>query len=484
MADLEKISKTVCELTFQIKLKLKTVLLDRQFIGVQFMRNSGIITFISVILFLILTNNVFAQNPIIMDQFTADPTARVFEGKVYVYPSHDILATEGRGRIGWFCMEDYHVFSSQNLTDWTDHGVMVSQNKVNWVDSTSYSMWAPDCIYRNGKYYFYFPARAKEREIRRGMAIGVAISDNPYGPFKPEPKPIEGVVGIDPNIFIDKDEQAYLYYSLGKIFVAKLKENMLELASEPEAIEGFPDKGLIEGPFMFERNGIYYLTYPHVQNKTERLEYAISDNPMGPFEVKGVIMDESPECWTNHQSIVEFNNQWYLFYHSNDLSPRFDKNRSIKIDSLFFNTDNTIKKVIPTLRGVGLTDASNKIQIDRYSRKSNEGVSIAFLDTLERSKGWKTALDTAGAWIQYNNVDFGTHQFKSIHVRVSSKTGGTLRIRLNNLDGPLLARVKIPNRDEWNIVNSSISKCRPGIHNLVAILEDDNNIEIDWISFK
>ena len=82
---------------------------------------------------------IFAQNPIIQDQFSADPTARIFEGKIYVYPSHDIPARPGKGRAGWFVMEDYHVFSSENLTDWTDHGVIVSQNKVDWVDSNSYS---------------------------------------------------------------------------------------------------------------------------------------------------------------------------------------------------------------------------------------------------------------------------------------------------------------------------------------------------------
>src|SRR4030042_640891 len=138
---------------------------------------------------LVFAANTSAQNPLIMDQFTADPTARVFEGRIYVYPSHDILAGPGRGRAGWFCMEDYHVFSSENLADWKDHGVIVSQNDVDWVDPTSYSMWAPDCVFNNGKYYFYFPARARAgaaggRGRRRG--IGVAVSDKPYGPFKPE----------------------------------------------------------------------------------------------------------------------------------------------------------------------------------------------------------------------------------------------------------------------------------------------------------
>jgi beta-xylosidase len=258
-------------------------------------------------------------------------------------------------------MEDYHVFSSSNLTDWTDHGVIVTQNKVPWVRPNSYSMWAPDCIERNGKYYFYFPAPAKDTTLGRGFSIGAAVSDNPYGPFTLQSEPIKGVRGIDPNPFIDKDGQAYLYWSARNIYAAKLKENMMELASEPMVIPNLPDKGLKEGPYMFERNGIYYLTYPHVEDSTERLEYAIGDNPMGPFKVTGVIMDEKPECWTNQQSIVEINNQWYLFYHHNDLSPHFDKNRSTRIDSLFFNEDGTIRKVIPTLRGAGITNASQKI---------------------------------------------------------------------------------------------------------------------------
>ena len=125
----------------------------------------------------LLSNSTLATNPLIMDQFTADPTARVFEGKVYVYPSHDIPYNPGKGRTNWFIMEDYHVFSSENLTDWTDHGVILNQTNVPWLNRASYDMWAPDCVFKNGKYYFYYPA---------GGRIGVAIADKPYGPFKPE----------------------------------------------------------------------------------------------------------------------------------------------------------------------------------------------------------------------------------------------------------------------------------------------------------
>jgi len=190
----------------------------------------------------------FATNPLIMDQFTADPTARLFEGKIYVYPSHDIKAPpQYRGRPNWFVMEDYHVFSSENLTDWNDHGVIVTQKDVEWADPTAYSMWAPECVFKDGKYYFYFPAIAKSG----GFKIGVAIADKPYGPFKAVATPIKGVNGIDPAVLIDKDGSAYLFYAAKKIFVAKLKPNMLEIEAEPTVIDNLPAKGLLEGPFVF-----------------------------------------------------------------------------------------------------------------------------------------------------------------------------------------------------------------------------------------
>jgi hypothetical protein len=435
----------------------------------------------------IFIHQTYSQNPIIRDQFTADPSAKVFNGRVYVYPSHDILAKEGKGRPGWFCMEDYHVFSSENLTDWIDHGIIVTQNNVKWVDTATYSMWAPDCIFRNGKYYFYFPANNKDTSIhgRKTFSIGVAISDKPEGPFIPQPEPIRGFAGIDPNVFIDKDGQAYLYWAMGKIFVARLKDNMLELAEEPKVVESLPDKGLVEGPFLFERRGIYYMTYPHVQDKIERLEYAIGDNPMGPFQFAGVIMDESPMgCWTNHQSLIEFKDQWYLFYHQNEFSPKFDKNRSICIDSLFFNEDGSIQKVTPTLRGVGLTHASQNIEIDRFSCKSEKGTIVEILDSLDTFKGWKTTLKSMNAWIQYNAVDFGGEKFKSVHVNALSQNGGTLQIRLDKADGLLLAEVKVPQGESWTIIDSGVANIKPGIHNLVILLSDHNPVEIDWIRFK
>ena len=292
-----------------------------------------------VSLLLLGTVSVYAQNPVIRNIYSADPTARVFNGKVYLYPSHDIFPPEGQ-RQDWFCMEDYHVFSSENLIDWTDHGMIVTQNKVPWVRPDSYSMWAPDCVERNGKYYFYFPSAPAAG--RGGFAVGVAIADSPEGPFIPEPQPIAGINGIDPCVLQASDGNAYIFWGNGRC--AKLKDNMKELADDNpkevvkwgnrememigvNCLQGLPNRQA-EGPFAFEYNGNFYLTYPYVRENTEVLAYAMSKKPMGPYEYKGLIMAEHPNgCWTNHHSIINYKGQWYLFYHRNDYSPNDDKRR-------------------------------------------------------------------------------------------------------------------------------------------------------------
>ncbi|MGC8824570.1 MAG: family 43 glycosylhydrolase [Bacteroidales bacterium] len=433
--------------------------------------------------------NIFSQNPVIRNQFTADPSAHVFNGKVYVYPSHDIPVPEGKGlRKDWFCMEDYHVFSSSNLVDWVDHGVILTQYQVPWVDTTTYSLWAPDCVERNGKYFFYFPAISQEKDSvtgRKLFRIGVAIANKPDGPYAIQPEPIKGIVGIDPCVFIDKDGQAYIYWSLGNIYVAKLKDNMLELASDPIIIENLPQKGLKEGPWVFERNGLYYLTFPHVENQIERLEYAVGSSPIGPFKMTGVIMDESPmNCWTNHHSIIEYKGQWYLFYHQNHLSPHFDKNRSICIDSLFFNSDGTIRKVVPTNRGVGVTDASKRIDIDRYSKISEKGITIAFIDSTKTFVGWKTIFHQKDAWVQYNSVSFENKNYKNVIIKYLAESGGVIELKLNNVNNPSIAKMIIPPANQWQIVKFKVNALKPGLHNLLVSSADDRKVEIDWLTFE
>src|SRR5262249_48156597 len=158
----------------------------------------------------------------------------------------------------------------------------------------------------------------------------------------------------------------------------------------------------------------------------------------------GVILDESPDgCWTVHQSIVEYHGQWYLFYHDKDLSPEVDKNRSIRAEYLTFNADGTIQKVKRTLRGVGCVDATRKVEIDGYSDASTNGVVGSFLNATKRQEGWKVSLEGKKTWVKYDRVDFGAGKLKSMNVRSESVKGGTVEIRADKVDGPVLAKVKV-----------------------------------------
>ena len=432
-----------------------------------------------------------AQNPIIHNQFTADPTARVFNNKVYLFPSHDIPAPVGQ-RQDWFCMEDYHVFSSENLTEWTDHGVILSQENVPWGKPDGYSMWAPDCVFKNGKYYFYYPNAPREG---RGFAIGVAIADQPEGPYTPEKESIKGVGGIDPCVLIDDDGAAYLYWSGMGIRGGCLKENMTELENGSLVMEGLPE-GFKEGPFAFKREGRYYLTFPWVRKDqgTETLAYAMSDSPLGPWQFKGLIMEEHDNrCWTNHHSLVEYKGQWYLFYHRNHYSPNMDKRRSACIEKVSFNADGTIQEVKQTLRGVGITPATDRIEIDRYSSVS-DGVTTDFNDTTSTFNGWHATLEKKGSWLRYNDVDFAGISDSYIVVKAKANTNTSFTIRDKSEKGKVIARLTITvegetgpfrrsMRGQWMTLTVPVEYIPKGITNLSVVCEGPE-VSIDWLQFK
>ena len=385
---------------------------------------------------------VSAQNPIIRNMYSADPTARVFNGRMYVYPSHDIVSP-------------------------------VEPEKKN-----SYAMWAPDCVEKNGCYYFYFPAAPSGE--RRGFGVGVAIALRPEGPFSPMCQPIEGLHGIDPCVLIDpKDGKAYIYWAGMGMWMARLKDNMMELDTRPEQVKTLPD-GFKEGPFVFERQGKYYYTFPWVRDTTETLAYAMGDSPMGPFEFKGVIMEESPtKCWTNHHSIVEYQKQWYLFYHHNDYSPEFDKLRSVRCDSLFFNPDGTIRPVVPTLRGVGITSARNRIEIDRYHHISH-GAYIKLMDESKPFEGWATVFPKKGASVDYSRVDFGTEAVGEMVIRVKSNSKAGIMVRAN---GALVTSVNIPKSSTWTNLKVSVKHAPKGVNDINVTLTKGEMVEIDYIAF-
>lgn len=467
---------------------------------------------------------VSAQNPVIRDQFAADPTARVFNNKVYVYPSHDIPAPEGQ-RQDWFCMADYHVFSSENLTVWTDHGMILSQEQVPWGKTDAYSMWAPDCVYKNGKYYFYFPNAPKDG---RGFAVGVAIANQPEGPFTCVQEPIMGISGIDPCVLIDDDGSAYIYWSGMDIRGARLKENMLELDGELQEVkipkrdgmpkmppmkmggqvmEGLPD-GFKEGPFAFKRNGWYYLTFPWVRgntsngaNPTETLAYAMSKSPLGPWDFKGIIMAEHDNhCWTNHHSILEYKGQWYIFYHRNDFSPNMDKRRSARIEKIAFNSDGTIQEVKQTMRGVGINQAVERIEIDRYNSASNN-VTTQLIDTINTFRSFEATLSQKGSWLRYNDIDFSSVTDAYLVVNVKAADNTEFFVREKSAKGKIIAKVPMTVKSEtrfpgsptpfrrdqsnqWLTMTVPMEYLPKGVTDIVITNEGNAAFSINWIQFK
>ena len=448
--------------------------------------------FILPIAALLLSCGLFAQNPVIKGLYSADPTARVFNGKVYLFPSHDIISPVEPER-KWFCMEDYHVFSSEDLVNWTDHGVILNQKDVPWGNPEGYSMWAPDCVEKDGKYYFYFPNASKGR----GFAVGVAVADRPEGPYVPEPEPIEGINGIDPCVLQASDGNAYIFWGNGRC--AKLDPSMKKLAADNpkttmkwgnrememvgvNCLQGLPSRQA-EGPFAFEKDGNFYLTYPYVKENTEVLAYAMSKSPMGPYEYKGIIMERSQnECWTNHHSIVEYKGQWYLFYHHNDYSPNFDKNRSVRIDKISFLPDGTIEQVTPTLRGVGETKATDHIQMDRYSAVYHYGIYDDLLDAANPFEGFYIHFARGNTWVRYDEITFGETAPTSVVFRIRSAAPS--KVSLQTRDEKIVGTFDLPASKDWKEVKLPFETPLTGMQNIKLIVDEAKDLDVDWISFE
>ncbi|MDX2429711.1 MAG: family 43 glycosylhydrolase [Bacteroides sp.] len=279
------------------------------------------------------------SNPFVSHMFTADPSAHVWEdGRLYVYPSTDVAPPRG-----YRTMDGYHVFSTENMITWKDHGEILHSRDVSWGHEDGGYMWAPDCVFKDGTYYFYFPHKNTEGV----WEIGVASSKKPASDFKVLGYVKGGNTFCDPCVFIDDDGQVYLYAVVNALtYAARLKDNMMEI--EGPMVEQQCLAGHREGPFVFIRKGIYYLIYPDDYPKFNKMRYSVSDNPLGPWECKGVFVDHT-DVITMHGSLVEYKGQWYLFYQNGNLSGGIGPNRSICFDPVYFNEDGTIQMVKQTL---------------------------------------------------------------------------------------------------------------------------------------
>ncbi len=431
---------------------------------------------------MLLSLNLCAQNPLITHMYTADPTARVFNGKLYVYPSSDQIPPENVNCPD-FCMPGYHMFSLENGSTWKDHGWVLKENECPWGEKNTYAMWAPDCIEKDGKYYYFYPAKAKKDQAFR--RIGVGVSNSPVGPFKWNKSFIEGVSGIDPGLLLDDDNQAYLFFGGGQeLFVAPLSDDMSKIIKSPIKVEGLP-YGYKEGSFPFKKGGKYYLTFAHVfPQEGYTIGYAISDKPMGPYKYYGKIMDNI-ENGTNHHSVVNYNGKWILFYHNWALSG-FNKLRSICADYMTFNSDGTIRKVTPTLRGIGNPTLCDTIQIDRYNEINR--LQTAFVSG-DEPDGWMVCETRNGSYVRFNGVDFSDGKATKMQARMASgQRKGKMQIRIDNQHGKLIAEYPIEYTGGWGkwcTYTAELKQKVTGLHDIyVSFTADAGNTKIanlNWL---
>jgi hypothetical protein len=316
------------------------------------------------------------SEPLISQIYTADPSAHVFNGKIYIYPSHDYEAGIPQDDLGsHFAMKDYHILSMDSIGGKvTDNGVALDIKDIPWAGR---QLWAPDAASVNGKYYLYFPVKDKSDIFR----IGVATSTSPVGPFKAEAKPIAGSYSIDPAVFKDDDGSYYMYFggiwggqlqrwSTGKYVskdeyptddqpaltpkVAKMTKDMLAFDGKVKDLVILDENGkpltakdstrrFFEASWLHKYNGKYYFSYS--TGNTHFIAYAIGDNPWGPFTYKGVVLNPV-KGWTNHHSIVEINGKWYLFYHDVQLSGQTHL-RNVKVTELHYRPDGSIETIEP-----------------------------------------------------------------------------------------------------------------------------------------
>lgn len=324
-----------------------------------------------------LINKKAISKPLISHIYTADPSAHVWNGKIYIFPSHDIDAGIPFNDNGdHFGMEDYHVISMDTIdSEAVDHGVALHVDDVPWAER---QMWAPDAACKNGKYYLFFPAKRANGIFQIGVASGHA----PEGPFTAETEPIEGSYSIDPAVFEDEDGKFYMYFgglwggqlqkyrnnrydcqheepqnnepALGPI-VALLTDDMKQFAEEPKEIQILDQDGnpivagdhyrrFFEASWLHKYNGKYYFSYS--TGDTHLICYAIGDSPYGPFTYQGKILNPVVG-WTSHHSICKVDEKWYLFYHDSSLSKGVTHLRSIKVTEITYLADGSIVTVTP-----------------------------------------------------------------------------------------------------------------------------------------
>ncbi len=451
-----------------------------------------------------LTFPAWAGNPILKNTdpgflYAADPSAEVFNGKVYVYCSRD-----QPDATAYSSMQDYMILETSDMENWTNHGVVLEPRTAAGFEWASGQMNAPDAAYKDGWYYWYFPYDKTH--------VGVAKSQTPIGPWEPAitagNAPMTTI--FDPTVFVDDDGQAYIYGNDHKVDIgdpgwhvmgAKLKDNMVELDGPWRRLS---EETVDEAVTIFKRNGIYYF----MARMGAQTGYFMADNPLpyagnpdspnppvhndpatGHASYQGTLAASAPDA-PNHTSAVEFNGKWYFFYHRGDVNDGTSHRRSACVDEMVFNPDGTIQQIVCTLENVVAdpppTAGTMWQEAEDYTDESGTVVEASSDD----GGGDQLGYLNHGDWASYSNIDFGSDPGATIpfYSRVSSKdNGGDIELRLDSVGGPLMGTVNVPAFGSWtsyetvSIPVTGVS----GVHTLYLVFTGGGGylLNLNWFSW-
>lgn len=426
-----------------------------------------------------LLNSLNAQRPIIQTKYTADPAPMVYNDTVFLYTTHDEDDAEG------FKMQDWLLYTSTDMVNWTDHGAVASLKSFDWVKRDN-GAWAEQVIERNGKFYMYCPIH--------GNGIGVLVSDSPYGPFKdPLGKPLvwqkEHWYDIDPTVFIDEDGQAYMYWGNPHCYYVKLNEDMISYSGDIVKLKETPEH-YQEGPWFYKRNGRYYLAFASTCCP-EGIGYAMSNSPTGPWETKGYIMRPTERSRGNHPGIMDYKGKSYVFGLNYDLlkletNTHYER-RSVSVTEMHYNEDGTIQEVPywadTKLEQIGTFNPFRKVEAETMAWGYG-------LKTVPNSKNSLSVVDVNnGEYICVRGVDFGKNKARRFEVSALPLEGGNLKIRLDAPDGKIVGNVNIPQGNgisKYELYSCEVNAVS-GVHDLYLSFEGENNkdlFELDYWKFR
>lgn len=440
----------------------------------------------------LMVGAVTAQNPFVQTWCTSDPAPMVTGDRMYVYTGHDEDGAD------FFWMQEWRAYSTDDMVNWQDHGSPLALESFSWADDRA---WASQCIERNGKFYWYICAHSK---ISKGMAIGVAVSDSPTGPFRDAiGKPLyeDGKWDhIDPTVMIEDipsegggtKKQAWIMWGNPRVYYAKLNDDMVSIDGEvkqlPMTEEAFGSPAMnerekgkqykdsyVEGPWLMYNNlgtanKRYSLLYA-AGGVPEHISYSTAPSPEGPWTYAGEIMPLSDtKSFTNHCGVADYKGHSYFFYHTGKLPNGGGFGRSVAVEEFKYNADGSFPTILPTDEGVKPIATFNPF-------RKVEAETMAF------SKGVKTEQNNQvgvyvtdihnGDWIKLQNVAFGNQMPRTFTARVASGLrGGSIEIRLDSVDGRLLGTLTVPGTggwEQWQTLTLDLPVIATGTHDLFFV---------------